>query len=128
MPLMSAMTNLAARMRPMVAGATDELTKIGIISSEVERNTANSVPAVITPPEYRLAAPAENPHCGRSPIPAPSTCPNLFTRERTSTDWSSVLRSSHSIPRYVIKRNGISVTVSFMVSIIESTNTAMPPL
>ena len=59
--------------REMFAGATDELMKIGIISSEVERNTAISVPAVITPPEYRLAAPAENPHCGMSPMPAPST-------------------------------------------------------
>ena len=122
------MTNLAARIFPITAGATDELIKIGIISSEVERNTAISVPAVITPPEYRLAAPAENPHCGMSPMPAPSTWLNLLIRESMATDWSSVLSSSHSIARYVINRNGISVIVSFTVSFSESIITAMRPL
>ena len=35
--------------------------------------SAISVPTVITPPEYSPAAAAENPHCGMSPMPAPST-------------------------------------------------------
>lgn len=105
---------------PIVEGATAAEIKIGSISSDVLRKTAIRVPAVITPPEYRLAAAADSPHCGIRPSPAPITWPNLPTRERSCTDCSSVLRSSHSMARYVMKRNGTIDAVSFIVSIKES--------
>ena len=40
---------------------------MGSISSLVERNTAKSVPRVITRAEYSVAAAAEKPHCGTTP-------------------------------------------------------------
>ena len=109
---------MAASIFPIVPAPTDDERNIGSISSEVERKTAIRVPAVITPPEYRLAAAAENPHCGIRPMPAPAMCPNFPMRAKRSTDCSSVLLSSHSMAKYVRNRNGTSVSVSFIVSII----------
>ena len=42
-------------------------------------DTAINVPIVIIPPEYRLAAITENPHCGTHPTTAPTTGPALST-------------------------------------------------
>ena len=85
-PLTSAIRNLAASILPIEAGAAADEMNIGSISSDVLRKTEMSVPAVMTPPEYRLAAPAEKPHCGTSPSPAPSRCPYLLTPESSLTD------------------------------------------
>ena len=78
------------------AGTLSDI-KIGSISSDVERKTASSVPIEISPPEYRLAAAAENPHCGTTPTAAPAAGlkrPNFCSR---FTDAFDALRSSTSI-------------------------------
>ena len=85
-PVISAMINLARRSLPIVPGLTADEMKIGTISSDVERNTARRVPVLMTPPEYRLAAAAENPHCGMMPTAEPMTGPELPIRERRATD------------------------------------------
>ena len=59
----------------MVIGATCSARKMGSISSEVDRNTANSVPSVMTRPAHSVAAAAEKPHCGTMPTSAPTTGP-----------------------------------------------------
>ena len=45
----------------------DSEINIGIISSEVDKYTAISVPIEINLEEYKLVAEAENPHCGKIP-------------------------------------------------------------
>ncbi|MBR6839760.1 MAG: hypothetical protein IKM82_04140, partial [Oscillospiraceae bacterium] len=55
-------------------------SRIGSISSEVERNTAISVPLVISPSVNRLAVAAENPHCGITPSALPMACPHFPAR------------------------------------------------
>ena len=47
------------------------MASMGSISSEVERNTASSVPRDTTRPAYRLDAAAEKPHSGTTPSTAP---------------------------------------------------------
>ena len=47
------------------------------LSVDVDKNMAISVPMVIILPAYRLAAAAENPHCGNAPSKLPITGPNL---------------------------------------------------
>ena len=46
----------------MIGAGTCSDIKSGIISSEVERYIAISVPSVMTLPAYRFEAAAENPH------------------------------------------------------------------
>ena len=57
-----------------ITSACSEI-RIGSISSDVDRKTAIIVPTVMTPPEYRFAAAAENPHCGTTPSIPPITGP-----------------------------------------------------
>ena len=71
----------------------------GVLDAEMGKNALVDCGAVITPPEYRLAAAADSPHCGIRPSPAPITWRNLPTPERSFTDWSSVRLSSHSMAR-----------------------------
>lgn len=51
-------------------------------SSDVARNTARSVPSVITPPEYKFAAKTEKPHCGIQPRSEPKSGPALPAERR----------------------------------------------
>ena len=83
----------------MVAGATCSARKMGSISSEVDRNTANSVPSVMTRPAHSVAAAAEKPHCGTMPTSAPTTGPAAPARRTASSALSPALCSSHSIAR-----------------------------
>ena len=53
---------------------------IGNISSDVDKNTAISVPGVNIPPANSPAAAAENPHCGMIPISPPSRGPAFPAR------------------------------------------------
>lgn len=53
---------------------------IGNISSDVDKNTAISVPGVNIPPANSPAAAAENPHCGMIPISPPSKGPAFPAR------------------------------------------------
>ena len=69
---------LIPKTHAIVVIGTDFDRKIGSISSEVERNTATSVPAVIIPPAYRLAAAAEKPQ--REKRPAFLPCQNPLPR------------------------------------------------
>ena len=75
---------------------------IGSISSLVERNTATTVPIVITRPAKRFAAMALNPHCGsaprRPPISGPTFCPRL------SSFLELILCSINSNSKNVTKR------------------------
>ena len=83
----------------MVIGATCSARKMGSISSEVDRNTANSVPSVMTRPAHSVAAAAEKPHCGTMPTSAPTTGPAAPARRTASSALSPALCSSHSIAR-----------------------------
>ena len=73
--------------------------KIGSISSEVDKNTAASVPAVIRPPAKRFAAAAENPHWGNTPIIPPNSGPAFPAFRMVAWVRLPVLCSSHSITR-----------------------------
>ena len=59
----------------MTSGGTCSAMKMGSISSDVERNTANSVPNVMTRPAHSVAAAAEKPHWGTTPTTAPMNGP-----------------------------------------------------
>ena len=61
----------------MILPFTASDKKIGSISSEVDKNTATSVPIVMIPPEYRFEAATENPHCGKIPATPPAIGPSL---------------------------------------------------
>ena len=56
------------KITPTVERGTCAESKIGSISSEVERNTARSVPIVMAPAAYRLEAAPEKPHWGIKPL------------------------------------------------------------
>ncbi len=74
-PMTMPMTILAPMILRMTSNGTCSARKMGSISSDVERNTANSVPSVMTRPAHSVAAAAENPHCGTAPTTAPTTGP-----------------------------------------------------
>ena len=61
----------------MILPFTASDKKMGSISSEVDKNTATSVPIVMIPPEYRFEAATENPHCGKIPATPPAIGPIL---------------------------------------------------
>lgn len=93
------MTTFAPMMDTMVLTGTASARKMGSISSEVERNTANSVPSVITRPAYSVAAAAENPHWGTTPRNAPTMGPAAPACRMASWVLPPVLCSSHSMAR-----------------------------
>ena len=99
--------------------------RIGSISSDVDRKTAIIVPTVMTPPEYRFAAAAENPHCGTTPRIPPITGPFFPAPRSIRTVFWPALFSRYSIARYVRKRKGISFTVSIVVSFSISINSSI---
>ena len=72
---------------------------IGNISSDVDKNTATRAPAVIIPPEYRLDAAAEKPHCGTTPIKPPTRGPSLPALSIADCVLVSLLCSNHSMIR-----------------------------
>ena len=98
-PVIRPMITFAITTRKIVRKPTADEIKIGSISSEVDKKTANNVPNDITPPEKRLAAAAENPHCGTIPKRPPITGPALPTFLNASADLSSVFRSRNSMNR-----------------------------
>ena len=81
----------------MVFGATCSEMNIGSISSDVERNTAISVPTEITPPAKRLDAAAENPHWGSIPAAPPISGPKRPAFSSMAVVLFSVLCSIYSM-------------------------------
>ena len=72
-----------------------EVTSTVSPSSEVERKTASSVPARISPLSYSLAHITEKPHCGITPAAAPTAGANFPESARFSRPFvSSRSRSS----------------------------------
>ena len=94
--------------------------KNGIISSDVDKYTAISVPKLITLAAYKFVADAENPHCGIIPTADPSSGPSLPDLLIVCLDFSVILCSIYSIIKYVKNRNGnifiASIVVSFKTS------------
>ena len=74
-PITMPTSTLAPNMDAMVGSGTASARKMGSISSEVDRNTANKVPKVITRPAYSVADTAEKPHWGTTPRKAPMNGP-----------------------------------------------------
>ena len=111
----------------IVAAGTALEIMIGNISSEVERYTAIRVPTVSTRPEKRLEAAAENPHCGITPRSPPHTGPNFPAVRILLRATEPVLCSSHSINKYVRKRNGSNFILSITESKIISDIVIVPP-
>ena len=91
--------NLYPRIFMISPGGTLRESRIGSISSEVERNTAISVPLVISPSVNRLAVAAENPHCGITPSALPMAGPHFPARWISAMVLSSARCSSSSISR-----------------------------
>ena len=119
-PAIIAIKALIARILPITTGFTASDIRIGSISSEVDRNTAISVPMVITLPAYILDAVTENPHWGKIPRTDPHSGPTLPAFFKAALDLSPSLSSIYSIKRYVTNRNGRSLRLSIIASRIAS--------
>ena len=98
-PMTMPTTIFAPRILRMTSSGTCSAMKMGSISSDVDRNTANSVPSVMTRPAQSVAATAENPHCGTTPTTAPTMGPAAPARCTAACALPPVLCSSHSITR-----------------------------
>ena len=93
------MTTFAPMMERMVLPGTASARKMGSISSEVDRNTAKSVPSVMTRPAHSVAATAEKPHWGTTPRKAPTMGPAAPACRIAAWVFSPVLCSSHSMAK-----------------------------
>ena len=111
-PMIRPMSSFAPSIFKMTMGSTCSAMKMGSISSEVERNTAISVPNVITRPAYSVAAAAENPHWGNTPSTAPIAGPAAPALRIAASALSPALCSSASMARYVTNKKGTSRSVS----------------
>ena len=70
------------------------------------RNTATSVPNVITLLAYNVAAVTEKPHCGNAPRKPPITGPHFPERLSVVSIFFEDLCSINSIINYVKNKNG----------------------
>ena len=98
-PVNTAVTSLIPRTFKMILPFTASDKKIGSISSEVDKNTATSVPIVMIPPEYRFEAATENPHCGKIPATPPAIGPSLPAFRIHALVFVLVLCSRYSMSR-----------------------------
>ena len=89
-------------------------------SSDVARNTARSVPSVITPPEYKFAAKTEKPHCGIQPRSEPKSGPALPAERRALLILSPAWCSRASKSKNARNKNGSVLRLSIRVSLITS--------
>ena len=98
----------------------------GIASSEVVRNTATSVPNVITLLAYNVAAVTEKPHWGIVPKNPPITGPNFPERLSVFSIFFEDLCYINSIIKYDKNKNGNifieSTNVSKIISFINFTS------
>ena len=68
-------TNFIAKIFANIINDIFSDKNIGIISSDVDKYTAISVPKLITLAEYKFVADAEKPHCGITPTIPPNNGP-----------------------------------------------------
>lgn len=114
-------------MVPTVASGTWDDSKIGSISSEVDRNTARSVPMVMVPAAYKLEAAPENPHWGTKPNAAPRAGPAPLDRWRQRPSRPPAWCSRYSMSKYVKNKIGRSLPVSTSASNRASSIDSMSP-
>ena len=104
------------KITPTVERGTCAESKIGSISSEVERNTARSVPIVMAPAAYRLEAAPEKPHWGIKPRAAPRAGPAPLDRCSRRAIRPPAWCSRYSMNKYVRNKIGRSLPVSSSAS------------
>ena len=100
-----------------------------IASSDVDINTARSVPTETSRSAYRFAATTENPHCGIHPNSAPMIGPALFPFIRIRSRFSPVYFSTNSISKNAKSKNGIILapSISTSLQISHTALNAYPP-